>query len=279
MGVTAIFHVALLLILFFSILTTPDPPMGGGEGMIVNLGYMETGSGDVQPLSEEMIEEVPAPEKPSPVSPSENFVTQEDEETENVETSKEESKETVKETITQKETSKEKDNNKEETPKPPKVNSAALYTGKKNNATSQGNDPGGKGDKGNPDGDPKSMYYGKSGNGNGPGNGGGGSGNGTGDGKGDGKGTGFSYDLKGRKILQKSVPTDNSNETGTVVVSITVDKNGKVVKATPGARGSNTTNASLYKKAEKAAYLAKFDPMPEGPEEQRGSITFIFKVN
>ena len=282
--ISIFFHLLLLLLLMFAVLHMPDPPMGGGEGMIVNLGYAVEGSGDIQPLSEEVTTEVPVketpPPPPDPVPENTDFVTQENEESEKIEVEKKSPKEEVKKPEKKHEKKHEK---KTEHKKPeketPKVNPESMYKGKKNNASSQGNDANKKGDKGDPKGDPNSTYYGKSGTGNTPGSGdGNGSGQGSGNGKGNGKGP--QVDLRGRKIqnLKDINIHDVSQETGIVVVTITVDKYGKVSKAIPGGRGSNTTSATLYKKAQQAAMNAKFDAQPGAAEEQRGTITFNFIV-
>jgi TonB family protein len=117
----------------------------------------------------------------------------------------------------------------------------------------------------------------------------GGSGTGNNQGVGDGSGTGHGngnpgynggggYDLKGRSLVRKPAPMTDPDEEGTVVVEIIVDENGKVVRATPGQRGSTTTSANLYSKARQAAMQAKFNPSPNGAKEQRGTYTFVFTL-
>jgi periplasmic protein TonB len=116
----------------------------------------------------------------------------------------------------------------------------------------------------------------------------GGSGNGTAQGVGDGdgmghgdgtpgyNGSGNNYDLKGRKLIKKPEQMTDSQEEGTVVVEIIVDETGRVIKATPGQRGSTTTSSNLFAKARQAALSAKFNPSPEGIKEQRGTYSFVF---
>lgn len=94
-------------------------------------------------------------------------------------------------------------------------------------------------------------------------------------GGGSGKG---GYDLKGRQLLKRPARMTDTEEEGIVVVEIIVDENGKVIKATPGQRGSTTTSASLYAKARLAAFQAKFNPSPDGITEQRGTYTFVFTL-
>ena len=92
-----------------------------------------------------------------------------------------------------------------------------------------------------------------------------------------GKGKGF-Y-LSGRDIVFKPNIKENPQETGRVVVNIWVDRFGRVTRATPGAKGSTTTDAFLYKIAKDAAIKAKFSANPDAPEEQKGTIVFDFTVS
>lgn len=86
------------------------------------------------------------------------------------------------------------------------------------------------------------------------------------------------YDLKGRLLLKKPERMTDSQEEGIVVVEIIVDETGKVVKATPGQRGSTTTSSNLFAKARQAALTVKFNPSAEGIKEQRGTYTFVFRL-
>jgi TonB family protein len=153
-----------------------------------------------------------------------------------------------------------------------KADPNSMYHGKSNASKSQGTAATGTGDQGDKQGDPNSAYSGKMGSGNGPGNG-----TGEGDGSGPGKG-GISFDLSGRSLLKKPVVNDKSQETGRVVVNITVDKQGAVTAAIPGGRGSTTTSSYLFSKAKEAAMQAKFSPSPEAAEIQKGTMTFVFVV-
>jgi TonB family protein len=270
-------HGILFLILLFSFLRTQIPPFGGGGGSLSNLGLIEIANGDVPLISEnQTIEPVPVQPAPQPKVEEEKIVTQDNEEAPPIVEKKEIKKEPKKKPVINV-TTPIKTKPKEQPVKPvQKVDPISLYKGKSNNVTSQGNSQTGKGDQGNPNGDPNALYTGKNGSGSGPGSGTG-SGGGDGDGKGPGKGSGISFSLGGRTSVSLSKPFDNSQETGKVVVDITVDKYGNVVTANAGGRGSTTTSTHLYKKAREAALKAKFSPNPE-VEEQRGTITFVFLV-
>ena len=65
-------------------------------------------------------------------------------------------------------------------------------------------------------------------------------------------------------------------EKGIVVVEITINKYGNVVKAVPGIEGTTTTSNYLHTKAKHAAESVKFDTSPVMPIEQKGTLTIIF---
>ena len=65
-------------------------------------------------------------------------------------------------------------------------------------------------------------------------------------------------------------------EKGIVVVEITINKYGNVVKAEPGIEGSTTTSNYLLTKAKQAAESVMFDTSPKMPQSQTGSITITF---
>lgn len=271
---TVAFHAALLLLLYFLYLHTQIPPFGGGGGSASNIGLVEISSGNVQPLSENP---TPEPEVakaiPPPVAKEEKILTTEDEEAPKIEEKKENKIKKIPPVV--KPVVVKKEEKKPEIPPKPKVNENALYKGKSNKSTSQGTGTVANGDQGTRNGDPNSLYKGNGGNGTG---GGTGDGNGTGNGPGNGPGSGpgISFNLAGRKWFAAPKIDDTSQEQGKVVVAVKVDKGGNVVYAEPGARGSTTTSSTLYRKAKEAAMRAKFNASPDGIEEQKGTITFVF---
>lgn len=274
-GLALLVHGILFLILLFTFLHTQIPPFGGGGGGLSNLGLIEIANGDDQPMSEnQTLEPVPVQPAPQQKVQEEEIVTQDLEDAPPIVVKKETKKETKKKPVATAVAPVIKP--KEQPVKPAqKVDPIAMYKGHSNNG-SQGNSQTGKGDQGNPNGDPNALYTGKNGTGSGPGSGTG-TGGGDGPGTGPGSGPGISFSLAGRKSVSLSKPYDNSQETGKVVVDITVDKYGVVTYANPGARGSTTTSTGLYRKAKEAALKAKFSANPE-VEEQRGTITFVFIV-
>jgi len=256
MTISLLLHAALLLLLMYSFLTTPDPPLTGGEGMVVNLGYVDESTGEIQPMSENIsIDPVPVTTPPTPSPQEENILTQQDEETESINITEKPVKD-VKMQDKQPEVKEEKPV-VEKTPDP-----RALYKGKTNGSTSQGTSDRGTGDQGSPDGDPNSKNYGLSGTGSSQGGG--------------GKGPGWKLENRKPKALPE--PEYNIQEEGKVAVEITVDKYGNVTNAKAGVKGSTTTNAYLLGRAKKAALSAKFNASPTGLEEQKGIIIYDFQL-
>ncbi len=85
------------------------------------------------------------------------------------------------------------------------------------------------------------------------------------------------YKMKGRTVSKPCKIVIGTQDRGTVVVDVVIDKYGNVIKATPGAPGSSTTNDDyLFTKAQKFAQEIKFDNVPTAPLETKGTVTFTF---
>jgi len=266
-AITIIIHLLLVLMLPFLALRTPFP-LSGEEGVEVRMGDSDEGtfSENIDQLSVYAATAMPRPS----AKEEEEIVTQTQEETVAVETSKKS------QTQQKREEKSETQNPKPETQNPaPVVDPRALYTG--DNTTSSGGGTGTSGNYGRPDG--TSTTGGLTG---------GGSGNGSGSGSGNGQGSGFGnrqghdYFLKGREIKLLQKPSYNSGEQGRVVVEISVDKDGNVVKARAGAKvpdtnlGTTISDQSLWKQAEEAALKSKFSKNDKATEQQKGYIVYNF---
>lgn len=273
LSVTMVMHTLLLLFLLWSVLHTPDPPLGGGQELSLSLGEPDMGGPSDVPVADPTAVE-PVPEQ---VPDDQQTLTQDDEEVDVV-AKKIEEKKPVVPVVTKPVTTPITKPKEAPVEKPRVVDSKSLFQ-KKTTASGDGGHGAGKvpGNEGSPDG-----VEGGSPDGNGIGNGGGGTtsgngpGNGTGSGPGDGDGFG-GFDLKGRTIARKPIVTDNSRETGKVVVGITVDRNGRVIKVQPGLQGTTNLHPALLEKAKQGAMDARFSPKPDGPEEQYGTMTFVFR--
>ncbi len=100
-------------------------------------------------------------------------------------------------------------------------------------------------------------------------------GSGTGAG-GNGDGKGVSFNLGGRGAKELVPPSTSTSKVGKIVVEIFVDKEGNVVGATAGVKGTTLSDSNLYKKCAQAAMKCKFARDPNAPEKQRGTITYRF---
>ena len=87
------------------------------------------------------------------------------------------------------------------------------------------------------------------------------------------------YDLGGRGMIGSLPrPEFNKNISGTMVVTIWVDSEGRVKEAHAGARGSTISDMLIRVACEKAAMNAKF-AKTENKGLTQGSITYYFDVN
>jgi outer membrane biosynthesis protein TonB len=243
---TIVFHALLLLALLLLALHTPLP-LPAEEGVEVNLGYSDDGKGDIQPEVPALAPSATPP--PSQAKADDQLVTENTEEAPAIEKIKKKTEKTNPTPVTKPTTDIEK-------PKEPTVNQKALYPGKSNKTAPGGNQgiTGKPGDQGKPNGTPGATNY---------------------DGSG-GKGNGVSFDLGGRGARSLPKPTYNSPEQGKIVVSIKVNQQGQVTYASAGAKGTTISEINLRQQAESAARKTVFAPDPTAPEEQRGTITYVF---
>lgn len=251
MIVSIVVHAVLLLLFAFFGLTYLEPPPPE-EGITINFGTTDMGKmSQNNAPSTEAIEEnqPPQPEITEPVpveSVEEDIVTQNTVEAPSIDKKEEEEK--TEEVTEPKE--------EEKKPDPRLLDAINKMKTSQNQASGGDGTTDQSGDQGSVDGDKNSNNYT-----------GGGAGNGT------------IFSLAGRSMLSSPKIDDQSQEEGKVVVDIIVDRKGNVVRAIPGARGSNTASSLLYGKAKKAALETKFSANPDAAIEQKGQMTFIFILN
>lgn len=247
---TVIAHTIILFLLMFFGLRTPLP-LPEEQGILVNFGTDLTGSGSSEPLMN-----IPPPqqEKTVPAEKKEGVLTQDFEEAPVIEKKQETKKPVEKKTETKPVVKQEV---KEPVKEEPKVNPRALYTGRKTSgepSTGEGEGTG-QGNQGAADGSPDATARGQ--------------GSGTGSG-------GIQFSLSGRSYLSLPAPDYKYQVEGTVVVEILVDREGNVIGAIPGVKGSTTLNENLLQAAKNAALKAKFSRKPDAPATQKGTITYHF---
>ena len=305
---TTIIHLILLFALFFLALRTPLP-LPGEEGVEVNLGYDETGYGDIQsesappesqptPPSQqqqveqnepepEMIEPEPEITEPEPEIAEEEIITQDIEEApaieeEIIEEKKEEEKEPVKEEPEEIKEEKEPEPVKEEPVEEPKEEvTDSTFVAESEEVTEE------VVEEPKPVVNQRALYPGtsknKSGTNEGNTQGAGDMGKPTGykdsegyDGKG-GKGDGISWGLEGRGKLHLEVPSDDFEERGDIKVGILVNREGQVIKAWIDYSGTEPMMSDKQKQqAIDAAMNSKFEKKSDAPEQQRGWITYTY---
>ena len=91
--------------------------------------------------------------------------------------------------------------------------------------------------------------------------------------------TGKNYNLIGRLPLSRPLPAYICQKQGKVIVSIKVNRDGKVIDATAGINGSTTKAKCLLKQAKKAALKTTWQPSQDAPEVQDGEIIYNFSLN
>jgi outer membrane biosynthesis protein TonB len=91
-----------------------------------------------------------------------------------------------------------------------------------------------------------------------------------------GDGFHLNYNLAGRKVLSTPKEQPDCQEEGTVVVRIQVDKNGKVIDALPGVKGTTNSAPCLLKPAKEAALRTQWNADSAAPSKQVGTIIYTF---
>ena len=262
-----------------------EPPIE--NGITVNFGTMEFGMGKVQPkekiksqptetkpIVEEQVEEQEDAAPPEEVAEeevtekaTEKVITAEDPESIRIkqqQAAKRKAEEAAKlakakaERIEAQKRAAEEKARKEQEAKKKKLDE--LMGGlNKSDGTASGSegDDNRAGDKGQPDGDPyATTYYGAPGSGSGTGG----------------------YGLSGRSLVSKGKVQQECNQEGRVVVKIVVDRNGKVVNASPGVKGTTNNHPCLLEPARKTAFLHKWNLDSKAPNQQIGFVVVNFKL-
>lgn len=250
-AITSVIFVIILILCFFLGMSYMDPPPE--NGIAINFGTTEFGSGDIQPT--EPIASAPQQTQ----AESQSTAVTDDVATQDVADAP-----VIVNKKPQKETPKE-DTKPKETPKPtPSKSTTDALNNLLNGPKSDGKATGGQGDDNQP-GDKGSVdgslggSYGQGGGGRGTG------GNGN-------------YQLGNRNALTKPMPKYTCNEQGTVVVQITVNKAGKVIAVNPGVRGTTNTASCLLDQAKIAAMDTKWEADPDAPDKQTGKIIYNFRL-
>ncbi len=276
-GYTTVICILLAVVFLFvkwTLPTIPPPPIE--EGIEVNLGNSEQGLGEDQPF----LPGPPAPVDQRDYTPPKATVA-ENYDVKDVETDDrdEDAPSIVKpavvkpeaKKIPEKEVVKKTVNNPQpvSNPVPPAPKPKAVFRGV-NGTGSGGNEAdtykkgdnqgiaGGKGDQGQPAGNPNSGNYEGGGRGN--------------------SGVAIARGLQGRYFTKVYSYEGDFNENAKVAVDVRVNKTGTVLSATYQPRGSTTANSYFKEKAVEIVRKSKLNADPAGAEEQTGTVTVNFKV-
>ncbi|HOP02998.1 MAG TPA: TonB family protein [Tenuifilaceae bacterium] len=260
-GSLAVHTVLVVLLLVFGFRT--PLPLPDEEGILINFGTSDQGTGSFEPKPTPPPSQQPESE-PKTEEVEEENLTQDIEEAPSIPEEKPKPKPKPKKEeekpkeVKPEEVNKPVEQVKPEEEKPREVNQQALFPGQKPGGSTTGEgETGQPGNQGDPQGSTESTSH---------------TGSTTGGG---GDGVGFSLD--GRNALKLPPPEYPKQKSGKVVVSVTVDSKGNVTSVRGGVKGSTTNDIELVKAAEEAAKLAKFNVKPDAPA-QNGTITYIFKL-
>ncbi|GGF48509.1 energy transducer TonB [Echinicola rosea] len=298
--ITIIINVLVLVGIYFIVVWRPPVPPMAQFGLELNLGFTEVGSGNEQTEtppseSEQISDESPAPgapvETPEPAQPEAQPIAQPEAQPQPTESKSsyetrsntaspikgsEKSKEAVKEPEQPKEEANPVTKPAEETEEKveeqveekPKIDQRAIFgaggnKGTSNNASAGSNEGTStqKGDQGNPEGTIDGRSLMQSGQGNA------------------GNGAGYNLDLAGWDFASKPNIQDRvSNRNGKIVFKITVDDNGKVVRAMPDTYNVTNEVLSYYRGVVNGLTFKRKGGNPAA-DFSEGKITFIIKVD
>lgn len=254
---TGILAGLLVLSLFIAIGNFTPPVDAGMGGMVVNYGTSVEGMGTdytsiEEPSSDpnankQLPDKVVPDQKVTPVKSSEStdkeITTQNTEEAVSVSTKK-----NAKPSVPTATTVTDK-------PAKPTVNQNALYKGKANKGTGQGDGTGTTpGNQGSVNGDPLANNYGEGGSGFG------------------------NTPIALRRFTNLVTPQDDGQKTGKIAVRITVNKQGIVIDAIPGVKGTTLQDLDLWAKCKVAVMGARLNQSDSAPDVQVGVVVFNFKV-
>ncbi len=259
---TFVVHNIILLILIMSFISIRNHIPAEG-GMIINFGNTQIAGGEREPF----INNDPEQQQANPVQAKDESEDIEGIMTQNFEEAPVVAKKPEKKTEVKKTTEKPAETKPQTTTRPveetPKVNTKALYTAKGKSTEETGKSQGlykGSGNQGSDDGLPDSDNYGI--------------------GAGTGLGIQVGGGLQNRRVLSLPKPEFRVQKDGRVVVEVVVDRDGKVISATPGVKGTTIVDADLYAAAKKAALQSKFAVKPDAQafQTQIGTITYVYKL-
>jgi len=254
---TGILAVLLALSFFIAIGTFKPAEEAGMGGMVVNYGTAVEGMGtDVNSIAEPSADPNANNQPPDKVVPDQKVTPTKSVQSAVKEVATQNTEEAV--SVNTKKTDKPANPTAavvDKKPAKPTVNQNALYKGKSNKGTGKGDGTGTTpGNQGSANGDPLANNYGEGGSGFG------------------------STPIALRRFTNLVTPTDDGQKTGKIAVRITINKQGIVVDAVPGVKGTTLQDLGLWAKCKEAVMGARLNQSDSAPDLQVGVVIFNFKV-
>jgi len=269
---TALISVIIVLLLF--VVSAPEIEDDAEYGIAINFGNSNFGKGDVQPLkpikSEPKNIEQPPQETVSEKTPQKTETSNDErvitaDNAESIAIKKQKEAEAKAKAIAEEKARKAKEEaekkakeKKEQEEKKRKLDALIGGVSKSKGTALQGEGNDDKfGDKGQLDGNPYApSYFGKNGAGNG----------------------GIGYGLNGRGSASYKTIKQDCNESGMVIVKIIVNRDGNVIEAIPGVKGTTNTSKCLLDPAKQIALSHKWPADSKAPAKQIGFVKVNFNL-
>jgi hypothetical protein len=249
--------VAFLALSFFIAIGTFEPEVEAGMGgMVVNYGTSVEGMGTDYTSIEEPSADPNANNKaPDKVVPDQQVTPQASSQSSDKDIQTQNTEEAV--SVATKTATKPSNptTTLNEKPAKPVINQNALYKGKTNTGTGGGDGTGATaGNQGSKNGDPLANNYGEGGSGFGE------------------------TPIALRRFTNLVTPQDDGQKTGRIAVRISINREGVVVDAVPGVKGTTLNDRELWAKCKEAVMGARLNQSSSAPDLQIGVVVFNFKV-
>lgn len=254
---TAIMVIFIAVSFFIAIGSFKPVEEFGTGGMVVNYGTSVEGMGtDYTSIEEPSADPNANNQPPDKVVPDQQVTPTKSSQSTDKEIATQDNEEAVSiNTKKTKSTATPTASNVVDKPAKPAINQNALYKGKTNKGTGGGDGTGTTpGNQGSVNGDPLATNYGEGGSGFG------------------------NTPIALRRFTNLVTPQDDGQKTGKIAVRISINKQGIVVDAVPGVKGTTLQDLDLWAKCKAAVMGARLNQSDAAPDVQVGVVVFNFKV-
>lgn len=248
----------MLALSFFLVIGAFEPPKDVGMGgMVVNYGTSVEGMGtDYTSIEEPSVAENANNQMPDKITPEQQVTPTTSSQISDKDIATQNSEDAVSVNTKDKKSNSAPTSAKETKPAEQTINQNALYKGKKNNGSGQGDGTGNTpGNQGSINGDPLAPNYGEGGSG--PGN----------------------NNIPLNKFVNLQIPEDSGQERGKIVIKVFYNKAGKITNAQVDLKGSTSTNIELQQKCLRSVRNASLKPDEKNSNSMSGKVIFNFDLN